>query len=152
MWRSHIRVSMKIRAAALIRNEDALLLVQHVKGERIYWLLPGGGVMAGEKLKDALRRELMEELHISCEIGDMVFVVESMNERGDHVIQPTFLTRLDITGEIKLGKDDRVAGYRFFGISELGSLTIYPDIKKELGDFLLSSRMPERYLYRSWIE
>ena len=52
----------RLRVSGLLyRGEDALVLVRHEKAGRTYWLLPGGGVEAGETMEQALRRELAEE-------------------------------------------------------------------------------------------
>ena len=59
----------RIRVSALLRWEDRILLCRHEKaGRGEYWLLPGGGVNAGESLVDALHRELSEEVGIIDEI------------------------------------------------------------------------------------
>ena len=61
---SSARVSAepRLRVSALLRWNDGLLLCRHEKPGKEYWLLPGGGVNAGESLVDALDRELAEEL------------------------------------------------------------------------------------------
>ena len=68
----------RLRVAAFILNsKNELLLVKHEKNGRSYWLLPGGGVEFGESLKQALKRELKEELSIEkCKLENIVFVKE----------------------------------------------------------------------------
>jgi ADP-ribose pyrophosphatase YjhB (NUDIX family) len=45
-----------------------------IDGDADYWCVPGGGVDAGEPLVAALRRELIEELGIEPEIGNLLYV------------------------------------------------------------------------------
>jgi len=54
----------RVRVSALLRWRERVLLCRQEKPGKEYWLLPGGGVDAGESLIDALRRELREELGI----------------------------------------------------------------------------------------
>ena len=37
----------RIRVSAVLRWSDRVLLCRHEKGEKDYWLLPGGGVHSG---------------------------------------------------------------------------------------------------------
>ena len=51
----------RIRVSAILRWNGRILLARHEKPGKEYWLLPGGGVKAGESLLEALVRELREE-------------------------------------------------------------------------------------------
>ena len=58
----------RIRVSAILRRESRILLVRHEKAGREYWLLPGGGVSAGETLLEAMRRELAEEVGLDSDL------------------------------------------------------------------------------------
>ncbi|MCX6621076.1 MAG: (deoxy)nucleoside triphosphate pyrophosphohydrolase [Acidobacteria bacterium] len=60
--------------AALIERDGLLLIGQRKQGDRhaFKWEFPGGKVEAGESPRDALLRELKEELQIDAEVGEEV--------------------------------------------------------------------------------
>lgn len=60
-----------IVVAGVLERDGRLLIGQRMKGDRhgLKWEFPGGKVEPGETPKDALRRELREELGIEAEIG-----------------------------------------------------------------------------------
>jgi 8-oxo-dGTP diphosphatase len=63
-------------AAAIIIEDDRVLLTQRKRGSHLegMWEFPGGKVEADEDPKDALARELREELGIDADVGDIVEV------------------------------------------------------------------------------
>src|SRR6476646_12194107 len=69
-----IRSSMKRVVAALIWKNGKILICQRTRHQAmpLKWEFPGGKIEEGEQPRDALRRELEEELGISAEIGDEV--------------------------------------------------------------------------------
>lgn len=66
------RLSIK----ALILNDDGEVLVVKETG-RDWWDLPGGGMDHKESIKDAIARELKEEVNLS---GDFTYEVISVDE------------------------------------------------------------------------
>ncbi|MBN2324777.1 MAG: NUDIX domain-containing protein [Spirochaetes bacterium] len=132
--------------------DSSVLLVKHEKNGKSYWLLPGGGVRVGESAREALKRELYEELTLEAEVGDLLFVVETWSDDGTHIIQPTFLLELGDVNRIDLGGDRRVVGFDMADAAELLERRIYPDIKREIVEYIKNKAVAHRYLYKQWVE
>ena len=143
---------MRVRVAGVLVHDNRLLLVQHEKDSKTYWLLPGGGVGLGERLQDSLVREFTEELNQQVTVMDLLLVVETVSPQGEHILQPTFLVTAENIDDIHLGSDKRVVDYSFFRQDTINEVTLYPDIKEELLVFLQSSRIDQRYVLKSWID
>lgn len=65
---------MKRVVAGLILNEGKLLVCQRTRHQTmpLKWEFPGGKIEEGEQPRDALRRELEEELGILANVGDEI--------------------------------------------------------------------------------
>lgn len=63
--------------AAVIRKKDRLLLVKR-KNEpsRGQWSLPGGRIEVGERIEEALKREIKEELKVKIEVQELLAIKE----------------------------------------------------------------------------
>ncbi|RLE48819.1 MAG: NUDIX hydrolase [Candidatus Methanomethylicota archaeon] len=71
--------------AVIIDNEKRILLVRRAAPPgRGLWAIPGGIVKLGEKLKEAVKREVKEETGLEVEVGDLedVFEVIIRDEAG----------------------------------------------------------------------
>jgi 8-oxo-dGTP pyrophosphatase MutT (NUDIX family) len=66
------KTKLRFRPAvyALIPQNDQVLLVSTRRTKKYY--LPGGGIDLGEKIEDALKREVREETGITIEVGRFV--------------------------------------------------------------------------------
>jgi 8-oxo-dGTP diphosphatase len=73
--------------AALILREGKILICQRTQHQPmpLKWEFPGGKIETGEQPRDALRRELEEELGIDARIGDEVARIQHVYKTGSAV-------------------------------------------------------------------
>ena len=78
---------MKRVVAALIWQEGKILICQRTRHQAmpLKWEFPGGKIEEGEQPRDALRRELDEELGIAADIGDEVARIRHEYPTGNSV-------------------------------------------------------------------
>jgi len=128
----------RVRVSALIRWHGRILLCRQEKPGKEYWLLPGGGVNAGETLLQAVKRELAEECGIveDLPLEGPIAVVESIAPQGvpaKHVVHIVFAGYLGGRSlEAVTSKDAAIRGHRLFGGEELQGLPIHPPIQRFL--------------------
>jgi len=118
--------SPKLTVDGIIIKDGKILLVKRkndpFKGK---WALPGGFVEYGEKMEDAVVREVLEETGLKTTVDKTIGVYSDPNRdpRG-HTI--TVVYRLDIKGgELKSGDDASDA--KFFDVNQLPELSFDHD-------------------------
>ena len=81
----------RVRVAGILIEDDRVLLIEHTKNDRSYWLLPGGGVDWGESIEEAIKREFLEETNLTVEIENFLFISETLApDNTKHVINLYF--------------------------------------------------------------
>jgi len=124
--------SLRIRVGAICRENESILLVEHEKGGERYWLLPGGGMRAGEVAADALAREVFEETSIKVETGRLLCVCESISpDHTRHIVHFVYEAGR-ISGVPGGSRDPRVRGSAFVPIVSLDKMTIHPPFQSWL--------------------
>jgi 8-oxo-dGTP diphosphatase len=93
---------MKLVVAALLLRESTVLACQRTKHQTmpLKWEFPGGKIEHGEQPRDALRRELEEELGIAARIGDEVARLKHVYKNGNAVELRFFLV-CEFEGEVE---------------------------------------------------
>lgn len=84
--------------AVIVDAQGRLFLARRgpqAKNERGLWEFPGGSVEFGERLADALRREIEEEYGLQIEVGELLDVVDHILPlEGQHWVSPAFICRV----------------------------------------------------------
>jgi 8-oxo-dGTP diphosphatase len=93
---------MKLVAAALILRDQQVLICQRTRHQTmpLKWEFPGGKIEQGEQPRDALRRELEEELGIDARIGDEVARIRHTYDSGASVELRFFVVH-SFTGDLE---------------------------------------------------
>lgn len=88
-----------VSAGTMILNEKGEVLLakrsQNAKNERGCWENPGGKVSFGEKLEEAARREIREELGIEVDIIKQFLAADHLiPEEKQHWVATTFIAKV----------------------------------------------------------
>ncbi len=116
-----------VGVGALIYDGSQILLVERGNPPLAgYWSLPGGGVEAGERLEDAVIREVFEEtgLRVSADALATVFerIMPDEARRCEyHYVLIDFYCTI-MGGELRAGDDSR--DVRWFSIASLSELQL----------------------------
>ena len=86
---------MKRVVAAVIEKKGKLLVCQRTRHQTmpLKWEFPGGKIEEGEQPRDALRRELEEELGIQAKVGDEIARVQHTYPNGAAVELRFYIVR-----------------------------------------------------------
>lgn len=145
--------NIRIRISVVLVKEDKILLIKQRKYDKEYWLVPGGGIDYGEKIKDCAMREIKEETNLDIELKHFLFPYESINtDKDKHVLNLFFFAKI-LSGELKLGKEENLVDLKFFGFEKLKEIKLYPNIADYLmevknNNFKPLDRIPES----KWID
>jgi 8-oxo-dGTP diphosphatase len=88
--------------AIIVDEQGRLFLARRgpqAKNERGLWEFPGGAVEFGERLADALKREIREEYGIEIEVLELLDVADHiLPDEGQHWVSPSFICAI-VSGE-----------------------------------------------------
>jgi 8-oxo-dGTP diphosphatase len=120
-------VKTVIVSAGVVLEKGRVLLTQRKVGTHLegLWEFPGGKVESGEDPRDALIRELREELGISVRVGDAVDVTFHRYEDADKAVLLLFFDATRVADSAEPRALD-VAAFQWASLSDLDALTFPP--------------------------
>lgn len=103
--------------AALIRNDERILIAQRGRGKRFgrQWEFPGGKVRFDESPEECLRREIKEELNLEIRVDEHCCTVHHRYPEFD-IELITFWCSI-VAGELRLTEHEQV---RWITLAEAG--------------------------------
>lgn len=126
-------VEDRIRASAIIIQDNKLLLIHRLNHGQEYYVLPGGGIDAGETAEQAVIREVKEETNLDVIAVGLAFYTDKYDDQK--FIHPSFVCQVN-PGEAKfMGTEatyDPENKYetKWVNLYDISTLQIYPPIVK----------------------
>src|SRR3989344_442080 len=121
--------------AVVIRDGKLLVLKRNEEPFKDMWDLPGGYMSQGEMPEDTLRKELMEELGVECELDFINWFpgTASWKDRTFAILSHAYLA--DIKGDIKLNQDEN-SEYKWVSLEELDPDSIAFDSNQTITKYI----------------
>ncbi len=121
MRRGHDYIGVGV-GAMIFDRDGRVFLAQRgpgAKNERGCWEFPGGGVELGERLADAIVREIAEEYAVQIELLELLCVNDHiLPAEGQHWVAPTYLARLT-GGAPRIVEPEKCSAIGWFALDAL---------------------------------
>jgi len=128
----------KDRVVGIVVYEHKILLMYRINKGKKYYTLPGGGIETGETLKDAVKRELLEETSIVIKPGRFIYDVD-WGDNNQHFLICKYIEGVPILGDYiekqVMAKDsEQYYEPMWVEVEKLASFLLYP---LEIRDWLI---------------
>ncbi|CAM2956657.1 MutT/nudix family protein [Legionella steigerwaltii] len=125
--------------AIILNHDNRILLVKHTY--QPHWYLPGGGVKKGESVKEALLRELKEEVGIIPAEEPHLFGIYFHTYLGVNDYPVIFIIKNFTSVEAYSHEIEQMAWYEYDNLPEMVS----PGTKRRLAEYFTQSTQSERW-------
>ena len=132
-----------VGVGALIFNSEGKVFLARrgpkARNESGKWDFPGGSVEFGEKIEDAIKREIKEEFDMDIEVLELLDVCNHIiKDEGQHWVSPSFIARR-VGGEPRIVEPQKNSEIGWFSLDSIPTpMTLtsqhnYKNYKKKFG-------------------
>jgi len=112
-----------VGTGAMIFNSQGKVLVtkrgEKARNEVGLWEFPGGKVEFGERRRDAIKREVLEEFGIVIDISERLNVQDHiLTEEKQHWVSTSYIAKL-MDGEPKIKEPDKCTEFRWLRLYDI---------------------------------
>lgn len=147
-------MKIRVRVGVVLVHEDRILLVEHRRMGRAYWVLPGGIVRPSEDLGACGVREVREETGLLIAVEGLLYVADVISRTDDrHRLNLIFRGRI-LDGDLSLRgiPPSGIERPEFVPVTRLPGLRMLPPLGAEMAkDIGANFAEPPRYLGNLWM-
>ena len=130
--------------AAIFDKDGRLFITQRgekAKNERGKWEIPGGGVEFGETFKQAIIREIKEEVGVEIKVVELLGICDHIiPDEKQHWVSPTYICTIT-KGTPKIVEPEKCAAIGWFTLEEAETLDLSIVTKYDIT--LLKKKYPQ---------
>jgi ADP-ribose pyrophosphatase YjhB (NUDIX family) len=117
--------------------------MKYMYGGKDVFALPGGGVDQDTPLKEAVVKEWKDELGVKVDVGKVIMIGEAPATKRHPQTLHIIFDAIEIYGTPKVRPDNTSSiGIAWLPVEKLSLSAIYPDVGKNLHDFLIKEPKP----------
>ncbi|PYF08362.1 NUDIX domain-containing protein [Ureibacillus chungkukjangi] len=140
---------IRVRACALIIEDEKILLVEFEDHRGVHYNLPAGGVEQNESVVEAVKREAKEEASIDVEVGQLALVYEYAPHLNDNNYGETPSLHMIFECKIQNGTvpklpktpDPHQIGVKWIPLNELDEILLFPKIEDQILAYVQRHKM-----------
>jgi 8-oxo-dGTP diphosphatase len=121
---------MRARAAAVIIKNDSVLLIHRNNEGKQYYVLPGGGIEAGEEPLQACIREVKEELGIEVKNARVFFEYQNGDDPNYFFLIDEYHGKPTI-GDFPKQSETNIYEIEWVDIQDILTVPLFPEVLKE---------------------
>ena len=123
----------KIAQKAIIVNNNKVLLLRDPRMDEVIWEIPGGRMNIDEEPKEAVAREIREELGIEIVVGPVLHMEQFIQgNEGKRAFVIVYTCEMkDPSAQITISEDE-VCEVAWIAAEELSKYPLFPEYKRAL--------------------
>ena len=131
----------KIAQKAIIVNNNKVLLIRDSRESQVIWEIPGGRMNIDEEPREAVAREINEELGIDVEVGAVVYMEQFFHQQeGKRAFVIVYECQMkDMSAQMTMSEAE-LCEIVWISAAELPLYPLFPEYKRAL-DYYFANKV-----------